>query len=291
MPLKLKPIVKWAGGKRQLLPDIRRRLPQINWNEAAYYEPFVGGAALLFHIQPARAIINDVNPELINLYQMIKQHPEELIERLRAHRNEELYYYDIRQQDRDHERYSRMSAVERAARLIYLNRTCFNGLYRVNKRGQFNVPFGKNKRPDFVQEKKIRNMSRYFNDADITITAGDFAASVEHAKCGDFIYFDPPYDALTKTAAFTSYTNAGFNRHEQSRLADLFQNLHERGVYLMLSNHATDFIRELYEKFYIHEVQARRLINSKGTARGKINEVLVLNYTAAHESDNSLMLC
>ncbi|WP_019421006.1 DNA adenine methylase [Paenibacillus sp. OSY-SE] len=274
----LKPVVKWAGGKRQLLPEIHSRLPQINWNQASYFEPFIGGAALLFNIAPERAVINDVNPELINLYRTIKQQPDQLIGALRIHRNEESYYYEVRAWDRDAEAYARLSPVERAARLIFLNRTCYNGLYRVNASGQFNVPFGKYKQPDIVQEETIRDISAYFNRTDIRITEGDFNAAVNGAQAGDFVYFDPPYDVLTKTAAFTSYAKEGFGREEQRRLAEVFRDLSDRGVYVMLSNHATDFILELYADFHIHIVQARRNINSKASARGNVDEVLVLNY-------------
>ncbi|WP_374018352.1 DNA adenine methylase [Paenibacillus thiaminolyticus] len=274
----LKPILKWAGGKRQLLPDIRRRLPRLDWSQAAYYEPFIGGAALLFDLMPPRACINDVNGELINLYETIRREPEALIDALRVHRNEESYYYEVRSWDRNLEEYAKLDAITRAARLVYLNRTCYNGLYRVNTKGQNNVPFGRYKQPDIVQEETIRALASYFQAADIAMTVGDFERAVESAQAGDFVYFDPPYDVLTKTAAFTSYAKDGFGRDEQLRLANLFRELDGRGVYVMLSNHATDYIRELYEGFPLHIVQARRNINSKATARGAVDEVLVMNY-------------
>lgn len=245
---------------------------------AAYFEPFIGGAALLLALTPDNGAINDVNPELINVYQMIKQQPERLIEALRTHRNDESYYYEIRAWDRNTEAYAALSPIERAARLIYLNRTCYNGLYRVNAGGQFNVPFGKYKRPNIVRETTIRSMSTYLNRANIRMMDGDFADAVQEARAGDFVYFDPPYDTLTPTAAFTSYAKGGFGRPEQQRLAHVFKELSERGVYVMLSNHATDYIHQLYEGFRIQTVKARRSINSKADGRGVINEVIIMNY-------------
>lgn len=274
----LRPIVKWAGGKRQLLPSIRSLLPSADWTRAAYFEPFIGGAALLLALTPDNGAINDVNPELINVYQMIKQQPDQLIEALRQHRNDEGYYYEIRAWDRNQEAYAALSPIERAARLIYLNRTCYNGLYRVNAGGQFNVPFGKYKRPNIIRETTIRSMSSYLNRANIRIMDGDFAEAVQEARAGDFVYFDPPYDTLTSTATFTSYAKGGFGRPEQQRLANVFKELSERGVYVMLSNHATDYIHQLYEGYRIHTVKARRSINSKGDGRGVINEVIIMNY-------------
>ncbi|MEW9104984.1 DNA adenine methylase [Paenibacillus sp.] len=274
----LRPIVKWAGGKRQLLPCIRPLLPPADWTRAAYFEPFIGGAALLLALTPDNGAINDVNQELINVYQMIKQQPDRLIEELRKHRNDEDYYYEIRAWDRNSEAYTSMSPIKRAARLIYLNRTCYNGLYRVNAGGQFNVPFGKYKRPNIIRETTIRSMSAYLNRANIRMMDGDFADAVQEARAGDFVYFDPPYDTLTPTAAFTSYAKGGFGRPEQQRLANVFKELSERGVYVMLSNHATDYIQELYKGYRIHTVKARRSINSKGDGRGVINEVIIMNY-------------
>lgn len=274
----LRPIVKWAGGKRQLLPSIRPLLPPADWTRASYFEPFIGGAALLLALTPDNGAINDVNQELINVYQMIKQQPDRLIEELRKHRNDEDYYYEIRAWDRNPEAYASMSPIKRAARLIYLNRTCYNGLYRVNAGGQFNVPFGKYKRPNIVREAAIRNMSSYLNHANIRMMDGDFADAVQEARAGDFVYFDPPYDTLTPTAAFTSYAKGGFGRPEQQRLANVFKELSDRGVYVMLSNHATDYIQELYKGYRIQTVKARRSINSKGDGRGVINEVIIMNY-------------
>ncbi|MCG7408510.1 DNA adenine methylase [Paenibacillus sp. ACRRX] len=286
----LKPIVKWAGGKRQLLPHLRARLPLLDWSIASYYEPFVGGGALLFAVHPVRAVINDINEDLINVYRVVQQHPEELIHILSTHQNTEDYYYEVRSWDRDRVNYSNLTPIQRAARTLYMNRTCFNGLYRVNSKGFFNVPFGKYSSIDFVQERKIRTLSHYFQSNEILMRQGDYTAAVRHARAGDFVYFDPPYDVLSTTSSFTTYTIGGFGREEQRRLAELFRELDKRGVYVMLSNHATDFIMELFEEYHIHHVEARRLINSVPSARGKIPELIIMNYEPPQLAENLISL-
>lgn len=273
----IQPFLKWAGGKRQLLPEIRKYIPK---NFLHYYEPFIGAGAVLFDLQPKQATINDVNHELINIYEVIRDDVDGLLKDLRRHKNESDYFYEIRSLDRS-EDYASLSAVERASRLIYLNKTCYNGLYRVNSKGQFNAPFGKYHSPNIVNEDVLRDVSDYLNRANIKMRNVDFAEAVQEAKKGDFIYFDPPYDPLSETASFTSYSNKGFTRADQKRLRDLYVELHERGCYVLLSNSDTPFIRELYEKITpkinVVSVQATRAINSQAAKRGKIGELLVTN--------------
>ncbi|MCM3055724.1 MULTISPECIES: DNA adenine methylase [Bacillaceae] len=271
----IQPFLKWAGGKRQLLPEIRKYIPK---RIGTYYEPFLGGGAVLFDLQPKKAVINDINSELINTYLVIKNNVDELIEDLRKHENTSDYYYKIRDLDRDKNRFSKLSDVEKASRLIYLNKTCFNGLFRVNSQGQFNVPFGRYKNPNIVNEFVLRAVSHYLNNNEVKILNGDFADAVSSAKKGDFVYFDSPYDPVSETASFTGYTLGGFNKDEQIRLRDLFVDLDKRGCKVLLSNSATDFIKDLYKDYHIEIVSATRNINSIASKRGKIDEVLVMNY-------------
>lgn len=271
---KAQPFLKWAGGKRQLLPEIRKRIPA---RFHTYFEPFVGAGAVLFDIQPKKAVINDINFELINTYRMIQNDVEKLIAELEKYKNEKEFYYKIRNLDRTQE-FEKLSNVERAARLIYLNKTCFNGLFRVNRRGQFNVPFGKYKHPNIVNADVLRAVHEYLITNEISILNVDFGQAVEQAEAGDFIYFDPPYDPLSETANFTDYSLHGFTRDDQIRLRDLFVKLDKRGCYVLLSNSATPFIKELYADFHVEIVEANRTINSDAAKRGKIAEVLVRNY-------------
>jgi len=271
----IQPFLKWAGGKRQLLPEIRKYIPK---RMGTYYEPFLGGGAVLFDLQPKKAVINDINSELINTYLVIKNNVDELIEDLRKHENTSDYYYKIRDLDRDKNRFSKLSDVEKASRLIYLNKTCFNGLFRVNSQGQFNVPFGRYKNPNIVNEFVLRAVSHYLNNNEVKILNGDFADAVSSAKKGDFVYFDSPYDPVSETASFTGYTLGGFSKDEQIRLRDLFVDLDKRGCKVLLSNSATEFIKDLYKDYRIEIVSATRNINSIASKRGKIDEVLVMNY-------------
>lgn len=272
------PVVKWAGGKRQLLNQIIKYMPEVF---STYFEPFLGGGAVLFELQPGRAVVNDISSELINIYQVIKDNVEELIEDLKKHQNNKEYYYELRRQDRDRMKYERLSPVQRASRMIYLNKTCYNGLFRVNKAGEFNTPFGNYKKPNIVNENVLRAVSGYFNKADITITCRDFEDALQEAKKGDFVYLDPPYDPLSDTASFTGYDKGGFDRDEQIRLKKVCDKLNEKGVKFLLSNSATDFIKELYHDYRNYRVEvihAKRAINSKADKRGAIDEVLVMNY-------------
>ncbi len=269
------PVVKWVGGKRQLLPEIEKHIPSYY---STYYEPFVGGGAVLFHLQPRKAVINDINEELMNLYQVIKDNVDELIEDLKRHKNEEEYYYKIRELDRDIKKYKSLSPVERASRIHYLNKTCYNGLFRVNSQGQFNSPFGRYKNPNIVNEETLRAVSKYFNSADITFKCCDFEEAVKGAEKDSFVYFDPPYDPISDTSSFTGYDKGGFDREEQKRLKRLCDKLNEEGIKFLLSNSKTEFILELYKGYRIKIVQANRVINSKGNKRGAVDEVLVMNY-------------
>lgn len=269
------PVVKWVGGKRQLISEIDKYLPS---NYSTYYEPFLGGGAVLFHLQPHKAVVNDINEELINLYQVIKDNVEELIEDLKRHKNEPDYFYKIRELDRDIQKYNELTPVERASRIHYLNKTCYNGLFRVNSQGQFNVPFGRYKNPNIVNETTLRAVSNYFNTANIIFKCCDFEEAVKGCRKGSFIYFDPPYDPISDTSSFTGYDKGGFGKTEQKRLKDLCDNLNKRGVKFLLSNSQTQFILDLYKDYRIEIVQAKRTINSKGNKRGEVNEVLVMNY-------------
>lgn len=272
--IKLIPILKWAGGKRQLMPQIRKHMP-VEYND--YYEPFVGAGALLLDLQPQTAVINDFNEELINVYHVVKNNVDELIDSLKLHKNEEEYFYKIRELDRISE-FVQLNNIQKASRFIFLNKTGYNGLYRVNSKGQFNVPFGKYKKPLIVNEEGLRNLHEYLNNNNIMILNDDFEHAVKTAAKGDFVYFDPPYDPLTTTSSFTAYSKEGFNRTDQERLYRVYKELDERGCYVMLSNSATDFIKVLYKEYNVNIVTAKRNINSKGTGRGAIDEVLITNY-------------
>lgn len=269
------PVVKWVGGKRQLLPQI---LPLIPKRMSAYCEPFLGGGAVLFALQPRRALVNDLNQDLITVYRVIKENADALIEHLSHHENTPEYFYRIRDLDRDREAYAALSDVEKASRLLYLNKTCYNGLFRVNASGAFNSPYGHYRRPNIVNEQTIRGVSRYFNSCDITFFSEDFAAVLNRVPRGGFVYLDPPYDPVSDTASFTGYNRGGFGREEQVRLKACCDALTARGVRFLLSNSATPFIRELYSSYHVSIVQARRAVNSVASRRGAIEEVLVRNY-------------
>jgi len=268
---KPKPFVKWAGGKRQLTKVLTNNLPP-SYNR--YIEPFVGGGALLFEVLPYKAIINDINTELINAYTVIKDDIDALIEDLKKHKNEEEYYYKIRSLDPE-----KLSAVERASRFIYLNKTCFNGLYRENSKGKFNVPFGKYKNPKILDEENLRAVSEYLNTAEISILNLDYKEVCKLAKKGDFVYLDPPYYPISKSSSFTKYHKLDFTERDQMELTEVFRELDRKGCYVMLSNSNTKFIKELYKEYEIWEVSANRFINCKGDKREKVNvEVLIKNY-------------
>ena len=276
--IKAKPFVKWVGGKRQLIAQFREKqflLPsQFNQTTNTYYEPFVGGGAVFFEVLPERAVLSDMNAELVTTYNVIKSDVEKLIRSLKEHIHEKDYFLELRAKD-----ISKLSSIEVASRFIYLNRTGFNGLYRVNKSGQFNVPFGSYKSPVICDEDNLRAVSKTLKN--VNILHQDYKHVLKTAQSGDFIYFDPPYFPVSKTASFTSYTAGSFLEKEQIELRDTFVELHKRGCFVMLSNSDTPFINELYADISgatIHKVSAGRAINSKGSGRGKITELVVTNY-------------
>lgn len=272
------PFVKWAGGKTQLLDKLVDLMPK---EYSHYFEPFIGGGALLFRVAPKDFTINDFNSELVQAYRCFSNSndTERLIDRLKFHqeKHSEAHYYEVRSMDKSPDFLS-LPIYERAARMIYLNKSCFNGLYRVNSKGFFNVPSGKKRNVVCYEEKNVQEITEFFNNSKFEILNGDFEKAVAQAKNGDFVYFDPPYDTWENKNSFTSYAKNPFGKDEQRRLADCFKSLSDKGVYVMLSNHNTDFIRELYKDFNIHVVEAKRMINSKADGRGNVEEVIVTNY-------------
>ena len=263
------PFLKWAGGKGKL---IQQYIPYFPKRFKTYYEPFLGGGAIFFYLNPPSAVLTDINAELINTYRCVRDKVEELIAILEEHqlRHCRDYYYQVRQSHGG-------TNLEKAARLIYLNKTCFNGLYRENSKGEFNVPVGKYKNPKICNPTLLRSVSAALHNAQITVRA--FEDILEHASsCDDLVYFDPPYYPLSPTSNFTAYSRYSFSQDDQIRLKYVFAELAERGVKVMLSNSDCEFIRELYRDFNISLITASRLINSNGTKRGKITEVLITSY-------------
>lgn len=272
------PIIKWAGGKSRLLPEITKRMPE---HYGRYFEPFAGGAALFFDQAPQSAVLSDTNADLTTLYRELRDNVEGVIRRLRVHkrlhaerpRGTKSYYYDIRN------RWNDSSIVwkspERAAAFIYLNKTCFNGLWRVNRAGEFNVPIGDYDNPSICMTSKLRLASKLLARADIRTDCYDKA--IRDAKRGDFIYFDPPYDPISETSNFTKYGADGFTRADQTELATVARAFADRGVHVMLSNNNTPFIRKLYRdlEFKISRVTCKRSINSDITKRASITELLM----------------
>lgn len=278
---RAKPFVKWIGGKRQLLSQFRKLgLYPSGFNDAGgrYFEPFVGGGAVFFELHPKNATISDLNSELIMAYKVVRDDVGRLIESLKKHVYDKDYFLKMRAMNP-----AEMSELDIASRFIYLNRTCFNGMYRVNSKGQFNVPFGRYKNPVICDEDNLRAVSRALKD--VKILNVDYKSAVSEAKAGDFVYFDPPYYPISSTSSFTSYTKEGFAEKEQIELRDTFAELSDRGCYVMLSNSDVDFIRNIYgelngelKNVTITTVSAGRAINSKATARGKITELVITNY-------------
>ncbi|KEQ00865.1 Site-specific DNA methylase [Snodgrassella alvi SCGC AB-598-J21] len=269
------PVLKWAGGKRQLLDTL---IPLVPKDYSVYCEPFVGGGALFFALQPQSACINDVNHELIRVYTVIKNDVDVLIEQLKQFQNNKDQFYEIRSWDRNKDKYTHLSDIEKAARIIYLNKTCFNGLFRVNASGEFNVPFGNYANPNIVNEPVLRAISFYFNNSEIVFNAVDYAEILKNLPDNAFVYLDPPYDPVSVTANFTGYTKDGFSRDEQIKLRKCCDELNERGIKFMLSNSATDFICDQYSKYNIEIISAKRLVGADASKRGRIQEVIVRNY-------------
>lgn len=270
------PFIKWVGGKRQLLPSVVEHLPG-KIEEHQYVEPFVGGGAVFFHLQPKTAVINDSNEELINVYQIIKNEPESLIADLKKHVNESEYFYNIRALDRK-DTFRLLTPVQRASRIIYLNKTCFNGLYRVNNAGKFNVPFGRYKNPNIVNESTIKAVSKYLNNNNITIKNEDYEDVLKQADKNTFVYLDPPYHPISESSNFTGYVQGGWNMSDQIRLRKACDELNSKGIKFLLSNSSAPFIRDQYKNYEINTVKANRAVNSKGAERGAIDEVLIRNY-------------
>ncbi|MFZ5631276.1 MAG: DNA adenine methylase [Bacillota bacterium] len=264
------PVVKWAGGKRQMLGQYKEFFPA-RYN--VYHEPFLGGGAVFFHLVPPVAFLSDSNAELINMYRVIQTKVDQLIEDLSRHRYDSDYYYEIRSAD-----VGTLSDVQRASRLIYLNKTCYNGLYRVNRKGEFNVPFGKYRRPKFLDVELLLAANRVLQRA--VLMESDFEIVLDNARPGDFVYFDPPYFPLNRTANFTDFTDQSFDARDHERLARAFDQLARRGCLVMLSNSDTPFVRELYEQYRggIIPLKANRSINSRGDKRGPVGELLVCSW-------------
>lgn len=269
---RVEPFVKWVGGKSQLLKQFKALLPEKDLYNR-YIEPFVGGGAVFFYLEPKEAYISDLNGDLVNAYKVVKNHPEELIDILKKYQSKHSkeFYLKIR----DEYNFKKLNKVNKAAHLIYLNKTCFNGLYRVNKKGEFNVPYGQHKK-FIVNSDGILAASKRLKRA--KIKHAGFESVLEYAKRGDFVYFDPPYYPLKTGSDFTTYTKESFLEKEQEVLARVFRKLDKLGCLLMLSNSDTKFIRNLYSEWHITRVSAKRFINCNAEKRGDINEVVVRNY-------------
>ena len=264
-----RPFLKWAGGKTRLISQYKDYFPQ---HYQTYYEPFLGGGAVFFYLQPSKAVLTDINADLILTYRCVRDDLEDLITSLQAHkqRHNSDYYYDVRNSYTG-------TDLEKAARFIYLNKTCFNGLYRVNSQGKFNVPVGKYKNPGICQEEILKVASVALKK--VAIKQANFEEVLNYATgSNEFVYFDPPYYPLNKTSNFTAYSNFCFDENQQIKLRDIFIKLADKGVKVMLSNSDCPFIRDLYSDFNIHTISAARSINSDAQKRGKINEVLVTSY-------------
>lgn len=268
-----RPFVKWAGGKTQLLPQLARLYPP-SGSVKRYLEPFLGGGAVFFHFKalvgPGQALLSDNNAELIDTFQAVQSNVDEVIKLLRGYEEEHSKEFFLAMREK-----KPRSAAGKAARLIYLNKTCFNGLYRVNSRGVFNVPLGRYANRRVFNESALRRAAQELAGA--TLEARDFRQLDLHARKGDFVYFDPPYHPLSRTSHFTAYTRESFGEGDQRELAQLYRVLDKRGCMLMLSNSDTPLVRELYGNYTIREVLARRHINSKGDGRGPICELVVVN--------------
>lgn len=276
----MKPVIKWVGGKTQLLKELKEIIIPVLKEDSYYYEPFCGGAALALDLEHKNTILNDLNSELINMYRVIKHKPEELIAELKCFQNSHNaeFYYHIRNLDRT-DALSKMSDVAKAARTIYLNKTCFNGLYRVNSKGQFNSPIGRTssgKTPDIVQEDLIREMSKFLKT--VQFHNGDYRESLVHAKNGDVVFFDPPYDQdeSISSEGFVGYQKEGWTRKDLEELKTVCDELSIRGVKVVLTNNDTEFVRELFAEYNFKEVEVKRSINRDGNKR-KGKELIIYN--------------
>jgi len=280
--IRVPTFVKWAGGKTQLLGQYRPFFPK---KFERYFEPFLGSGAVFFYLRSfleregahkKEYILSDINPVLINGFVVVRDRVDDLIEELRVHekKHSREHYYEVRENFNTQLTPKDFPDVKNAADFIYLNKTCYNGLYRVNSQGKFNVPMGRYKRPSILQESKLRKASRLLQG--VTLKAESYEKLCEKAREGDFVYLDPPYHPLSPTSNFTSYTKDSFTEEDQRALFRVFQRLAERGCILMLSNSYTLLIKSLYRDYRIEEVYAKRAISSKGDRRGAIKEVLIL---------------
>lgn len=278
-PNGAQPFLKWAGGKGQLLAQYAPYFPATL--SGTYFEPFLGSGAVFFYLRGRNSFeryhLSDTNAELINLFVVVRDKPEQLLELLKSHKELHCkdYYYEIREMDRA-ANWEETSDVVRASRMLYLNKTCFNGLWRVNSQGYFNVPMGHYKNPDIYNPERIMKASQALHG--VCIERRDFESVLDHAQAGDFVYFDPPYVPLNSTSSFTEYSADSFTARDQEELAYVYRKLDEMGCLVMLSNSDTKFVKDLYNGFRIKKVEARRAINSKPARRGAINEVIVMNY-------------
>ena len=281
------PILKWVGGKRQLLQELHSRFP-ISYEK--YHEPFIGGGAVFFDLEPSEGTINDLNRRLISFYEVIRDHPEQLIEENHRHEYEEEYYYDARDRFNELHKLDERSLeeqIEEASLMLYLNRTGYNGLYRENQSGGFNVPFGRHTNPDFIRERQVRKASGILDD--IEIYNRDFDYLIDYAEEGDLVYFDPPYEPVSQTADFTQYQSDGFDKDDQRRLRDLAVSLSQSGVNVVISNSPP--VGELYEdltEFSIDVVDAVRMVNSDADNRDDVAEVIITNVPAERQRQQNL---
>jgi len=265
---KAKPFLKWAGGKTRLLPVLRKCLVRQTFQR--YFEPFLGGGALFFDIAPKAAVLNDSNSELIFCYQIVRDHPAELFAMLKQKQVSESEFYRLRGLNPES-----LPPVERAARFIYLNKTCYNGLYRVNKKGQFNTPYGRNAKVSLADEDNLSGTSRLLKN--VQLMSGDYSLVVKAADAGDFVYLDPPYLPVSKYADFKRYTKETFFEDDHRKLAETFRELAVKGCLVLLSNSFHEKIAKLYSGFYQEVVEMPRFINCKGEGRGRVRELLVSN--------------
>lgn len=270
------PFLKWVGGKRQLISAIVQRLPK-NIKELKYTEPFIGGGAVFFYLQPQKAIINDCNHELINVYNIVKNQLDDLIIDLKKHENTADYFYKIRGLDRLNS-FNKLPALQRASRIIYLNKTCFNGLYRVNNAGEFNAPFGRYKNPNIVNESTLRAVNIFLNKSNVQIYNEDYSEILNKLDNKCFVYLDPPYHPVSESSNFTGYVQGGWNIYDQVRLKEACDLLTDKGIKFLLSNSSSPQILDLYNNYTIDKVRAIRSINAIGSERGEVDEVLIRNY-------------
>jgi len=286
----VKPFLKWAGGKRQIMEHIKKYVDSHYLPSATYYEPFVGGGSVFITLEISNSVINDLNPELMNCYRVIKESPNELIEMLKKHavkhNEDEDYFYKIRVLDRNIDQYNKISAIEKAARTIYLNKTCYNGLYRVNSKGFFNTPKGRYKNPNIVDEQNIHDLSSFFNKSNVVIKNMGFSEAVKAASSADFLYFDPPYDY--EIEGFTKYVKEGFSFENLKDLKKICDELIDKGCKVLISNNATERVINLFKsdnyeievisRYKINELDVRRYISGKAQGRKLVKEVLIFGH-------------